>query len=351
MSDTLAELVSREELKYVQQYVFSSDGEARKVYSAMLGDYVPVPLKSAVALIRDISFGWWGVVLFIGRSFRIPEMPKPIDQSFSWDEYLEKLGLMRQAEWKQWSANSFPGFTRAFDGVVVVDYFLSQGLKGGGYRCLACDESFATYDELFDRHVYNNVGHDREFNAALLALLAQDAVAEADTSHAALNAARKLVPPGAEILEERTSEPNTRHGQATAFSNKSVERAFENARQYVPAGACIIEERISTPGCSKEIDIKLEMPERNPKAYQIDEAIRRHVEYELPELKKLSPHKFDVENYDCTKPGSQGFLGIGRRPAEYHVQLSAPWDVVIEYELNEPAQARIRYRKPRGVSR
>ena len=347
MSDTLAELVSREELKYVQQYVFSSDGEARKVYSAMLAGHVPVPLKSAVALIRDITFGWWGVVLFIGRSFRIPEMPKPIDQSFSWDEYLEKLGLTRQEEWKQWSANSFPGFARAFDGVVVMDYFLSQGLKGAGYRCLACGESFATYDELFDSHIYSKVGHDREFNAALLALLAQEAVAEADTPLAALNAARKLLPPGAEILEERSSEPNTKHGHATAISNKSVERAFEYARKYVPAGARIIEERISIPGCTKEIDIKLDLPERNPQAYQIDQAIRRHVEYELPELRELSRYKFDVEDFVCTKPGSQGFLGIGRRPAEYHVQLSAPWDVVIEYELNEPAKARIRYRKPR----
>src|SRR5687767_11471544 len=111
MSDQLADLINREELKYVQQYVFDSDAEARQVYSAMLAEHVPVPLKSAVALIRDITFGWWGVVLFIGRSFRIPEMPKPIDHSFSWDEYLEKLGLTRQSEWKQWSANSFPGFS------------------------------------------------------------------------------------------------------------------------------------------------------------------------------------------------------------------------------------------------
>lgn len=346
MSDQLADLINREELKYVQQYVFDSDAEARQVYSAMLGEHVPVPLKSAVALIRDITFGWWGVVLFIGRSFRITEMPKPIDHSFTWDEYLEKLGLTRQSEWKQWSANSFPGFSRAFDGVVVVDYFLSAGLKGGGYRCLACDESFATYDELFDRHVFS-MGHDREFNAALLARLIQEATAEAETRDAALNAARKLLPSGAVILEEKTSEPNTKHGQATAFSNKSVERAFENARQYVPAGAHISEERISTPGCTKEIEVKLDLPERNPKAYQIDQAIRRHVQYELPELKELSPHRFDVEDFVCTKPGSQGFLGIGRRPAEYHVQLSAPWDVAIDYEVNEPAKARIRYRIPR----
>jgi hypothetical protein len=350
MSDQLADLISREELKYVQQYVFENDDEARKVYSAMLGNYVPVPLKCAVALVRDITFGWSGVVLFIGSSFRIPEMPKPIDQRFSWDEYLEKLGLTRQDEWKQWSSNSFPGFARAFDGVVVVDYFLSTGLKGGGYRCLACDESFTTYDELFDLHIYNKASHDREFNAALLAQLVQVAVAEADTSAAALNAARKLVPPGAEILEERTSESNTKRGQANGNSSKSVERAFENARKYVPANSSIIEEKISTPGCSKEIEIKLALPVRNPKPYQIDQEIRRYVEYELPELKELSPHKFDVDDFVCIKPGSQGLLGIGRRSGEYRVQISAPWDVIIEYELIEPAKAQIRYRRPQTAS-
>ena len=350
MSDQLADLINREELKSVQQYVFDSEGEARHVYSAMLAEQVPVPLKSAIALIRDLTFNWWGVVLFIGRSFRITEMPKPIDQSFSWDEYLEKLGLPRQSEWKQWSANSYPGFSRAFDGVVVVDYFLSTGLKGGGYQCLACGESFATYDELFDRHVFNKAGHDREFNAALRARLIQEAIAEAATRDAALTAARKLIPTGSEILEEITSEPNMKQGQAKALSTTSVERAFENARQYVPAGARVTAERVSIPGGTKEVDIKLVLEERNPKAYQIHQAIQRHVEYQIPELREQSPYKFDVKDYVCTKPGSQGFLGIGRRPAEYRVQLSAPWDVVIEYEMSEPAKARIRYRLPRPAN-
>lgn len=37
MSDQLADLINREELKYVQQYIFANEDEARRVYSAMLG--------------------------------------------------------------------------------------------------------------------------------------------------------------------------------------------------------------------------------------------------------------------------------------------------------------------------
>ena len=169
--DTLRDLIAREELTYVQQYVYQNEGPARRVYSAMLADYVPVPLKCSVVLMRSITFEWWAVVLFIGRSFRITEMPKPIDERFSWDELMDKLGLPRQDEWKPWRADSFPGFSRAFGDAVVVDYFVTPGLKGAGYKCRACGQTFETYDKLFDGHVFSDYGHDKEFNAALRAEL------------------------------------------------------------------------------------------------------------------------------------------------------------------------------------
>jgi len=347
MSNTLPDLIDREELKYVQLYIFPEEGGARRVYSAMLGDYVPVPLKSAVALVRPVSFDWWGVVLFMGRSFRIPEMPKPIDMSFSWDEYLKRLGLPRQSEWKQWSANTFPGFARAFEGVVIVDYFLSPGLKGAGYRCLACDESFATYDELFDGHVYRGVGHDRDFNAAVLARLPQEAVAEGDTPDAALDAARSLVPPNAEVLEERTTERTTKRGQPTGSSKESVERAFEDARRWVPTGARVLDERVSQCGWTEEINLKLQFVNRDPDSSSVLTAIRSYLR--SSDMHDTPFDRIAIEDHVCVRRGSPGILGIGRRPAEYRVRLAASWEVIIEYESVQPSSARIRYRPSRNT--
>ncbi len=346
MSDTLAELIDREELTYVQLYTFPEEGQARRVYSAMLADSVPVPLKSAVALVRPVSFDWWGVVLFMGRTFRIPEMPKPITSSFSWNEYMDRLGLPRQSDWKQWSAKNFPGFARAFEGVVIVDYFLSQGLKGGGYRCLACDESFATYDELFDRHVYGGVGHDREFNAAILARLFREVVAEAETPDAALREARKLVPSDVEVLEEKTStsERTSHRGHETGITTESVEQAFEYARRKTPTGARIIDERVSQRGFTEEINLKLQFDDRDPDAYSVSTAISDYLRLRSPDINGIPASRLSIGDHVCVRRGSPGFLGIGRRPAEYRVRVTAPWEVVIEYESIQPASARIRYR-------
>lgn len=341
-NDTLSELIVREELTYVQQFVFERESDARSVYSAMLADDVPVPLKCAIALMRSITFDWWAVVLFIGRSFRITEMPKPIDVSFSWQEYLDKLGLARQSEWNHWKANDFPGFNRAFGDAVVVDYFLSPGLKGAGYKCLACGETFPTYDKLFDGHVFGAYGHDREFNAALLAQLVQEAVGEADSVAAALSAARKLVPANAEVIEEKTTEAVTTQHKWRASSRDSAEAAFAKARGGLPKGVRVTTEDVTRPGGMEEVDLKLELKDDHDSTVSM--AVRDYFRFEQPYIKGVLQAEWNVTDYVCTRKGSRGLFGIGKRPSEYHVKLSLPWEVVVNYETDAAATARIRYR-------
>lgn len=342
--DTLRDLIAREELSYVQQYVYQNEGPARRVYSAMLADYVPVPLKCAVVLMRSITFEWWAVVLFIGRSFRITEMPKPINERFSWDELMDKLGLPRQDEWNTWKADSFPGFSRAFGDAVVVDYFVTPGLKGAGYKCRACGETFETYDKLFDGHVFSNYGHDKEFNAVVLAELFQEALAEAETSAAALDAARKIVPTNATIIEERTTEPTTKRHQPSGTSQESEELAFADARRWVTEGAKIVDERVTQQGASGEIEIELECPHGEPDRSSVLKRIDNHLWLHRPDINGVSGQKYKIADYVCTQQPSRGFLGIGKKDGKFKAQLVLPWEVVIEYETEHPATARIRYR-------
>lgn len=347
--DTLQNLIAREELTYVQQYVFENEGQARRVYSAMLADLVPVPLKCAVVLMRSITFEWWAVVLFIGRSFRITEMPKPINERFSWDEFMDKLGLPRQSEWNTWRADSFPGFSRAFGDAVVVDYFLSPGLKGAGYKCRACGETFETYDKLFDGHVFGNYGHDKEFNTALLAGLFQEALAEAETTEAALDAARKLVPSNAIIIEEETTEPTTKRHQPSGTSKESAELAFAEARRWVSEGARIIDERVTQKGSTGELEMEWEFPEGEPDSSTVTKKFDHHLWLFKPEINGVPGDKYKIASHVCTQEPSRGFLGIGKKPGKYRAQLVLPWEVVIEYETYHPATARIRYRAPRDA--
>lgn len=347
--DTLLDLIVREELTYVQQYVFENESQARRVYAAMLADLVPVPLKSAVVLMRSITFEWWAVVLFIGKSFRIPEMPKPIDVSFSWDEFMDKLGLPRQREWNTWKASTFPGFHGAFGSAVVVDYFLSPGLKGAGYKCRACGETFETYDKLFDGHIYSQHGHDIEFNAALLTELFQEAFTEAETAEAALAEARKLVPVGAQIIEEQTTDRTTKRHKPSGTGKQSAEEAFADARRWVTEGAKIIDERITQQGGRGEIEVEMECPNGEPDRSSVLKKIDHHLWVRRPDINGVSGEKYKVADYVCTQQPSRGFLGIGKKNGKFKGELVLPWEVVIEYETEHPATARIRYRASRFV--
>ncbi len=347
--DTLRDLIAREELTSVQQYVFENESQARRVYAAMLADSVPMPLKCAVVLMRSMTFEWWAVVLFIGRSFRITEMPKPINERFSWDELMDKFGLPRQSEWHTWKPDSFPGFSRAFGDAVVVDYFVSPGLKGAGYKCRACGETFETYDKLFDSHVFGPYGHDKEFNAAVLAELFQEAVAESRTAKTALAAAWKLVPTNAIIMEQESTEPTTKRHKPSGSSNESAELAFADARRWVPEGAKVIEERITQQGGTGEIEIEMECPYGEPDRSSVSKAVEHHLWIHRPVINGVSGERYKIADYVCTQQPSKGFLGMGKKNGKFKARLILPWEVVIECETEHPATARIRYRGPRDA--
>lgn len=163
MSEALTTLIDSEQLHYVQVYNFSSFDQAWRAWVGLQAAEVPLPLQCAVSLLRGSDV--YAVAMFIGRTFRTPEMPKPLDQSWSWNEYLAAIGLPRQDEWRGWSSNQFPGFDRVPGGATIVDWFASESLKSGKYRCRACDEEFDKYDQLFDGHVFRPTmpGHARAF--------------------------------------------------------------------------------------------------------------------------------------------------------------------------------------------
>lgn len=69
-----------------------------------------------------------------------------------------------------------------------------------------------------------------------------------------------------------------------------------------------------------------------------------------PAINGIPASRFSVKDKVCVRRGSPGLLGgIGRKPAEYRVRVSAPWEVVNEFESVQSAGARIRYRPSRNL--
>ncbi|MEW6363238.1 MAG: ankyrin repeat domain-containing protein [Acidobacteriota bacterium] len=337
MSEILRSMIDRDELHYVQLFEFRNEETARYVYLAMLNNEVPIPLKSAVALIRD-GCGY-SILMFIGTGFRVPELPKPLDHTWSWYDYFRSVGLPPQDDWKEWPSKRFPGFERLLGSAMVVEFFLSEGLKSQSYRCLACGESFDSYGKLFDEHVYSIVGHDQAFNASVLARVPQEQVASGASPEEALQAGRALLPAGAEIQSEEAVPGNTKRVCATG-SGSTADEATERARKCFARGEIVTDREIIRQGTIRSLEMNLDLSRANNEA-QVGNLIREQVRSQFDDVPW---EDISIRKYECVQKGSSGFLGIGRKPRTYYVEVQVMWRVKQFADLVTPATARIRYR-------
>lgn len=168
-------------------------------------------------------------------------------------------------------------------------------------------------------------------------------------SEAALDAARKLVPTNAIIIEEKTTEPTTKRHQPSGTSKESAEQAFADARRWIPEGAKIIDERVTQKGGTGELELEWDFPKGEPDSSTVLKNFDHHLWLFKPDINGVPGDKYEIASHVCTQQPSRGFLGMGKKPGKYRAQLLLPWEVVIEYETEHPATARIRYRAPRDA--
>ena len=347
MSEALMTLIDSEQLNYVQVYYFSSFDEAQRAWVGLKAADVPLPLQCAVSLLRGPDVH--AVAMFIGRSFRTPEMPKPLDQSWSWNEYLAVIGLPRQDEWRGWSAKEFPGFDRIAGGATIVDWFASESLKSGKYRCRACHEEFDKYDQLFDGHVFRPTlpDHARAFNDVVLAMLGLEQIAEGATEEEALERARAGLPPGARVLYE-TVIPGTVAHSVVSGNGKTVEdataEAIEKSRKYMNPKAVKEPPRVVVEGFTEWKEFTYDDVLRGVAESEIVARIRRQLD--VSGYRNVKWDDIQVVDLERTQSPSDGIFGIGRRPAIYRAKIKVLWRVEVNAKLAKSATARIRYRAP-----
>lgn len=343
MSGALTTLIDSEQLHYVQVYYFSSFDQAQRAWFGLQAADVPLPLQCVVSLLRGSDIH--AVAMFIGRSFRTPEMPKPLDQSWSWDEYLAAIGLPRQDEWRGWSSKQFPGFERIAGGATIVDWFASESLKSGKYRCRACNHEFDKYDGLFDGHVFNESGHARAFNDAVLAMLGLEQVAEGTTEEEALERARAGLPPGARVLSETVIDGTVRHsvvlGEGGTVEAATAE-AVEKSKQYMDPKAVKEPPRVAVEGFTESKEFTYDDVTRGVAESEIVAKIRAHVSAD----RNVDWKDIHVADLERTQSPFGGIFGIGRRPAIYRAKINVLWRVEVNAKLAKSATARIRYRVP-----
>ena len=345
MSEALTTLIDSEQLHYVQVYYFSSFDEAQRAWVGLKAPDVPLPLQCAVSLLRGLDVH--AVAMFIGRSFRTPEMPKPLDQSWSWNEYLTVIGLPRQDEWRGWSSQEFPGFDRIAGGATVVDWFASESLKSGKYRCRACHEEFDKYDGLFDGHVFNPTipGHAGAFNDAVRAMLGLEQTAEGATEEEALERARAGLPPDARVLAETVIAGESRHSVVSG-NGKTVEdataEAVEKSRKYMDPKAVREPPRVVVEGFTEGKEFTYDDVPRGVSESDIMARIRGQVSAD----RNVDWKDIHVTDIERTQSPFGGIFGIGRRPAIYRAKINVLWRVDVNAKLAKSATARIRYRVP-----
>ena len=339
-SSVLESVIQREELRVVEYYCFHDEAIARKVYYSMLRGDVCLPMKCAVALRRNLlraPFPYW-VVMYMGRTYRIPELPKRLNESWSWNEYLERVGLPPQDEWDESHPKDENKFRSDEESTALVDFFLSPSLKNGKYQCLVCDASFDDYNELFDKHVYMISGHDEWFNASIIKRLPSEVVLEASSLEEAKRKVVEALPSGATILSEQVIRRASKRGTAEGRDPSSKEKALERARRQVPRRAEVIQKTVVQEGRTGTTRI------------EVDADVVRDADVAAEMRDRFGgtlPDGFEIVESLCNQAASGGFLGFGRKPAVYSLSWRHPWKMALTYEVRAPVAVRVRFHPSR----
>lgn len=133
-----------------------------------------------------------------------------------------------------------------------------------------------------------------------------------DVEASSLEEARKQIrlqlPEGFQVLEERIisdGEPQI----ARAFGD-TTEAAFDEAQRSAPKGTEILEKKVISAAEQRTITISVEATcERSAEAMSVQKA------------KENSRNRMTTSSIKLITAGEKGFLGIGRKPNQYKVEL------------------------------
>jgi hypothetical protein len=145
-------------------------------------------------------------------------------------------------------------------------------------------------------------------------------VVEAASVDEALSQLQSQIPEGYEILQ--TEILSEARAETITTSASTTEGAFGKARHKVPKGASVTEETELRPPGSETVTVEA----------SDDTTARAQVEGEIEEGTKVQFVKLESE-------GRTGFLGIGKKPRLYRVQLFHPAVVRVSCEATARVSA------------
>lgn len=161
---------------------------------------------------------------------------------------------------------------------------------------------------------------------------------EADSLKEAREQLKSQIPEGSQVLSERVVSDGK--PQTVKTSGDTMEAALAQAQSKIPPNADILEKKESIPE-QKAIKIIVEAFDEQSAKSKAEQKV-----------KQRSVNMVTVQTVRLVAAGSKGFLGIGKKPSQYEIELleHLPATVEITYKTKAKISAKIRKHEPGEIS-